>query len=328
MEKKLLGTTEIYVSPVGMGTSALGPGGRARSLADGATLVRYAIGRGIDFLYAPESVICLRYIRKALHDLEPSFSQNALPRPVIAVSSLAISREETRRALDDCRSALNLDVIDVFLLRDVVGPQDHGIDAPHSLERRADVWECLLDAKSKGLIRAAGITTHDPEAMAAAANTPGMDVVFPHLNFMSLGTDSREKMEAAVIKASENGVGAVATGVLGGGSLLSEYMSALNYAANLKGLSGFILGMGCKKDVDDATAFVEGRLPETYVPEPSIMKMFIDHSLCTGCGECVKYCTDAAINFADGPLPVVDTDKCVRCGFCLPVCQTRALLFL
>ena len=314
MEKRILGKTNIAVSPVGIGASAIGPSGRARAFAEGARLIRYAVEHGIGFIDADESPTCCRYIRKALHDLGPSFSQRALPRPVISIRSSACDYDGMNRAIDDCRIALDLEQIDVFLLQDVKSPAD--------FVRRDGAWECLGEAKSKGYIKAAGLSTHDTSMATEAAITPGMDVLFSLVNLNDPG------VSCAVSAAAANGVGVAAMGVLGGGALLKDYVRALDYATGLHGVSSVIIGMGCKKDVDDAVAYTEGRLPEGYVPEESTSKMHIDLDMCVRCGKCVSYCTYKAFSLGEDGFPVIDTDMCRKCQFCMEVCKTRAYLFL
>ncbi len=54
--------------------------------------------------------------------------------------------------------------------------------------------------------------------------------------------------------------------------------------------------------------------------------MLIDEQACSGCGECVPYCTVGAISQGDDGVGRVDLDECVECGACLRagVCPTDA----
>lgn len=53
--------------------------------------------------------------------------------------------------------------------------------------------------------------------------------------------------------------------------------------------------------------------------------MLIDEQSCTGCGECVPYCTAGAI-YLQGGIAEIDLDECVECAACLrsEVCPTGA----
>ena len=54
--------------------------------------------------------------------------------------------------------------------------------------------------------------------------------------------------------------------------------------------------------------------------------MLIDDQACSGCGECVPYCTVGAIALGDDGVARVDLEECVECGACLRagVCPTDA----
>ena len=326
MKTKLLGNTNIAVTPVGMGVLTIGPSQLARSLEEGARVVRYALEQGINLLDTAEYYRCYHYIKKAFKDLGPSFAQNALPRPVMASKSLAYDYEGMRRAIDECRSALDLDQIDIFMMHEVE-------DAPN-FEQRSGAWACLQDAKAKGRIKAVGISTHFVDVALEAVNTHGVDVLFTLINYQGLGIRkgpgfaAKEEMESAIRAASEKSIGVLAMKALGGGNLLSGYVKALEYASNLPGITSVMIGLGNKKDVDDAVDFFEGNMPQDYMPDVSQKRMFVDRSDCARCGACVRYCTSKAISYDEDGIAAVDTQKCVRCGYCVLTCPTRALLFL
>jgi len=326
MEKRTLGNSKIAVTPVGMGCRTIGPSRVGSSLASGARLISYALEQGVNFLDTAENYRTYGYVRRALEELAPAFAQNALPRPVIAGKSLAPDYEGMRRAIEDCRAALDLDQIDIFLLQEVAQLPD--------FENRSGAWVCLQDAKAKGYIKAAGISTHYADTVLEAAETPGMDVLFPLINYMGLGirsgsgTGTKEEMAGAIRAAAERGVGICAMGVLGGGDLARDYIQALDYATGLAGVQSVLIGFGYKEDVDAAALYFEGRLPKDYAPGVPQKRMFVDPSKCTGCGACVNYCTSKAFSPGADGIAEVNHENCVRCGFCLYVCPMNALLFL
>ena len=326
MEKKKLGNTDIAVTPLGMGVLTIGPSQLACSQDAGADIVRYALEQGINFLDTAEYYKTYPHIRRALKALEPSFSQNILERPVIASKSLAESYEGMRRAIDECRSALDFDVLDIFLLHEVVQPPD--------FLGRSGAWACLQDAKAKGLVKAVGISTHHTDAASEAVDIAGLDILFPLINFKSLGIRKgenagiKEDMAAAIGAAAEKGIGVFAMKAFGGGNLLNDYGKALEYVTALPGVQSVMLGLGCAGDVDDAIAWFDGRLPKDYRPDVSKKRMFVDRGDCIGCGACAKHCTSKAISYDTDGIACVDTQKCVLCGYCVPACPTRAMLFL
>jgi NAD-dependent dihydropyrimidine dehydrogenase PreA subunit len=56
--------------------------------------------------------------------------------------------------------------------------------------------------------------------------------------------------------------------------------------------------------------------------------MYIDQEVCTGCGECVPYCTMNAIEMSDGGYAEIVRDECVECNSCLraDVCPSGAFV--
>lgn len=53
--------------------------------------------------------------------------------------------------------------------------------------------------------------------------------------------------------------------------------------------------------------------------------VYVDPSLCTGCGDCVPVCPVNAIDGKPGYIHLVDDFDCTVCGACLPVCPAGAI---
>ena len=326
MESNELGKTGINVTPVGMGVLTIGRTQLVLSLEAGTRVVRYAIEQGINLLDTAEYYETYPYIKRALDELSPSFSQGLLPRPAIASKSLAPDYEGMSSAIEDCRKALNIDVVDVFMLHEVRQAPD--------FDNRSGAWAYLQEAKTKGIIKAVGISTHHTDVALEAADTPGVDVLFPLINFQSLGIRNgenagvKEDMEQAIAAAAKRDIGVLAMKAFGGGNLTKHYIEALDYVTGIPGIDSVMIGMGSGKDVDDAIAYFENRLPEDFVPDVKRKHMFIDRGDCEGCGACVRYCTSKAIRMTEHGYAVIDEKACVLCGYCAPICPTRALIML
>lgn len=56
----------------------------------------------------------------------------------------------------------------------------------------------------------------------------------------------------------------------------------------------------------------------------SCSKPKISAKKCTGCGMCIKNCSQNAISLADNSKAVIDYDHCIGCGQCIVVCQYKA----
>ena len=326
MDKIKLGNTDIYVTPIGMGVLTIGHTQLHLPISEGASVIRYALERGINFLDTAEYYRTYPYIRRALDDLRPSFTQGILERPVIVSKSLSSGYKGMQRAIDACRKALNIDQVDIFLM--------HEIREAPDFEVHNGAWECLQESKEKGHVKAIGISTHHIDVVEQACDTPGMDVIFPLINMKSIGIrkghefGKKEEMAQAIQKASEKGIGVFGMKVLGGGNLIRSYGEALNYVRDLPGMDSIMIGMGREKDVNAAVAWAEGTLADDYTPDTSHKIMFVDRGDCEGCGVCVVRCTSKAIELDEFGIATVDNDKCVICGYCAPVCPTRALVYL
>ncbi|MCL1934515.1 MAG: DUF362 domain-containing protein [Candidatus Azobacteroides sp.] len=56
----------------------------------------------------------------------------------------------------------------------------------------------------------------------------------------------------------------------------------------------------------------------------SSSKPLIDAEICTGCGQCVKYCASEAVHLNDKKKAEINYEKCIGCGQCVAVCQYEA----
>jgi aryl-alcohol dehydrogenase-like predicted oxidoreductase len=321
MEKKPLGNTGLWVTPIGMGVLTVGRSQRNLPVADGARLIRYALDRGIDFFDTAEYYETYPYLAAAQ-------TQYGAALRDVALSSKSLARDACgmTRAIEDARQALGRDQIDIFLL--------HEIRTREDFKNRAGAWQALVDAKAKGLVRAIGLSTHHIDGAKTAAALSDLDVLFPLINFKGLGIrkgaspGTREEMAEAIRQAAAAGKGVYTMKALGGGNLAADYTKAMDYVTALPGVTSVMLGMGAEQDVDDAVAYAEGRLPGAYRPDVSAKRMFVDQGDCEGCGACIRRCTSKAIAMNPRGSAEIDTEKCVKCGYCAYACPVRAIIML
>lgn len=318
MEMRILGRSNLSVSRLGFGVLTMGPSQLNLPVSEGAALIKYAMGLGINFFDTAQYYNTYPYLREAL--------KGSTKDPIIVSKCLYDTYEAMEDAIEEARIELNRDVIDIFLLHEVRGSYDW--------ESRKSAFECLKEAKQKGVVKAIGISTHHADVAESIATEPDIDVLFPLINFKGLGirrgfeTGKREDMEVAIENAAEAGIGIFAMKVLGGGILINEYQKAMRYVMNLKGISSIMLGFGAAKEIDKAVLMVEGRLSEKYIPDMSRKRMFIDKGDCEGCGACKDRCPNHAIKMGDDGLAFIDYDLCITCAYCAPVCPVRAIIML
>lgn len=315
MEERVLGSTGLRVSPVGFGVLTIGRNQLDLPLSEGAAVIRHALDRGIRLFDTAEYYGTYPYLREAL--------RNAKQETVLVTKSYQADAPGMLRAVEDARRTLSRDVIDVFLLHEVRGSED--------FSARSAAWDALQTAKSKGLVRAVGLSTHHVDVVRMAAELPEADVLFALINLAGFGicegegAGTREAMEAAIDGAGRAGKGVLAMKVFGGGLLLDRYRTAFSYVAGLPGITAPMIGFGSAEEVDRIVDLLENRLDPGYAPDLSKKRYHVDPGDCIGCMICRERCPNRAIGADKNGLAVIGQDRCLRCGYCLPVCPMHAI---
>lgn len=316
MKKNRLGKTGLEVTPVGFGVLTVGNTQLNLSIEDGANVLRYALEKGINFLDTAQYYETYPYIKKAL--------KGTNFEPIIASKCLDHSYDEMKFAIEEARRELDRDVIDIFLMHEVRSDPD--------FENRAGAWEYLQEAKVKGLVKAIGVSTHHVDVAERVANIGEMDVLFPLINFQSLGIrnglepGAKEDMAEAIKKAALADKGVFAMKVFGGGNLTGHYLEALDYVRTLDGISSMMIGFGYGDEIDRIVEYVEGTIDPAYTPDISKKRIRIDQGDCEGCGACIERCPNLAIFRNTKGLAEVDHTICLTCGYCAPKCPVRAII--
>jgi predicted aldo/keto reductase-like oxidoreductase len=316
MKKIELGKTGLMISPIGFGVLTIGDNQLNLPISEGAAIIHYGLERGINFLDTAQCYRTYPYIRQALKG--SNFD------PVISSKSLVLTANEMSDAIEEARMALDRDIIDIFLLHEVRNDPD--------FSNRAGAWEQLQEAKLKGLVKAIGVSTHHVDVAEKMAMVEECDVLFPLINIESLGIrlgtgfGTKEDMAAAIQKNGEHGKGIFAMKAFGGGNLVRNYVTCLDYVTSLPGISSVMLGFGACNEVDRAIEYAEGKLPEDYIPDVSNKKIYIDPGDCEGCGSCLIRCPNHAITMNLKGVAEVNPEICLTCGYCAPVCPTRAII--
>ncbi|QAT42863.1 aldo/keto reductase [Aminipila luticellarii] len=316
MRKNLLGSTGLEVTPVGFGVLTIGKTQLNMPESEGAAVLRYALECGINFLDTAQYYDTYHYIKRAL--------KGTNYEPIITSKCLDPSYSQMKYAVEQARMEMSRDVIDIFLLHEVRSGADW--------KNRSGAWEYLQEAKSKGLIKAIGISTHHVDVAEQAAEVPELDVLFPLINFRSLGIrkgnefGTKEEMAAAIEKNAAQEKGVFTMKVFGGGNLTGHYLEALDYVSTLPGVSSMMVGFGQKREIDRMLEYVGGTIDRTYIPDMTKKKIHIDEGDCEGCGSCIERCPNRAIFLNPRGIAEVDHSICLTCGYCAPVCPVRAIL--
>ena len=315
MKQTILGNTGISVSRAGFGVLPMGPSQLALPVEDGAAVLRYALERGFNFVDTAQYYRTYPYIRKALEGGD-------FKDVVLCSKSLCNDYEGMMEAITEAEQELGRPA-DIFLMHEVRSGQ---------LEERAGAWQALVDAKSRGLVRAIGLSTHHVDITRAAADMAELDVVFPLINYAGLGIRkgnafaTREEMLEAIHACRKAGKGVFSMKAFGGGSLTANYQQALDFIFAQPDIDSVMIGFGKTSEVDDLLAYLEGTMPSDYNPDVSKKKVYINQEDCEGCGSCKAACPAGAIYWGENGLAQVDHDKCLTCGYCSPVCPVRAVI--
>ena len=316
MKKNRLGCTDLYVTIAGFGVLPMGPSQLALPVEEGAEIIRHALRQGINFIDTAQYYRTYPYIAKALENGE-------FDDVIICSKSLCETYEEMMEAIDEARTSMNRDVIDIFLMHEV---------RPYQLDLRKGAWQALKDAKAKGLVRAIGLSTHHVDITMKAASMEGLDVVFPLINYASLGIRkgdefaTKEEMMEAIRACHQAGKGVFSMKAFGGGGLTDHYQEALNYVFSKPEIDSVMIGFGKIQEVNDLIQYLDGRMASDYNPDVSKKKVYVNQEDCEGCGACKAACPAGAIFYNDWGLAEVNHEKCLTCGYCSPVCPVRAVI--
>lgn len=312
LEYRILGNTGFKVSRLCFGALTVGPLQANLSPIEGGRVIHYALEHGVNFIDTAQLYGTYDHIREGIKGYED--------KVFIVSKSYAVDFEEMKQAVEEARQKLQRDVIDVFMLHE----QESGL----TLKGHRRALDYLVWAKSQGLIRAIGISTHATKAVHAAALLPEIDVIHPLINLSGIGIldGTREEMEEATEFAYSLGKGLYAMKALGGGTLIPRAKEAFNYILEKPHFSAVAVGMRRLSEVDLNLQLFSSKIPkedewQKVAREPR--KIHIDF-WCVGCGACEKRCGQGAIKVIDGKA-VVDHNKCICCGYCASVCSEFAI---
>lgn len=315
MKTNTLGNTNIEVTELCFGALPMGPRQKNMTLGGCTRVVEIALKKGITFIDTAQMYQTYAPIKEAI--------KSTGIRPVIASKSTAPDYEGMERAIIEALEQLDVDCVDIFLL--------HAARAGAEVfDVRAGAIECLKDYKSKGLIRAMGISTHNVDVVNLTANRRDMDIVFPLINKAGTGVinGTVTQMQSAIKNSYAAGKGVYLMKVLAGGNLIDDYVASVDYVRNIESYHSIAIGMISPEEVDFNVAYFDG----TYDPEktPTVKgyskKYQIFPGLCKGCKACIAMCPNYAIEFdEEKKTAYINEEKCLTCGYCTSACDEFAI---
>jgi aryl-alcohol dehydrogenase-like predicted oxidoreductase len=149
-----------------------------------------------------------------------------------------------RDDLDRFRREIGSDHIDIVLLHCM-------LDADWPTER-AGAMHVLAEAKSKGIIRAHGVSCHDLGALRAAAASEWVDVDLARLNPAGMHMEADPRTIVSILRTMKrSGKGVIGMKILGQGDLRGRVDEALQFALAQDALDAFTIGAESRQQLDD-----------------------------------------------------------------------------
>lgn len=314
VKKRKLGQTQLEVSELCFGALPMGPLQARISEESGGEIILEALRQGVNFIDTAEIYKTYSHIRKALDRFEGEV--------IIATKSPAQTYADMEKSIELALDELGRDQIDIFLL--------HAARVtPAVFEERAGAFQCLVDYKEKGILKAIGLSTHVVSVVEKAAEIPKVDIIFPIVNKLGMGIvgGSIDDMLQAIRKAHAAGKGLYGMKALAGGHLITELKKAFDFVRNIPELSSIAVGMVKPEELEvNLKIFNDEELSVNLLKEDlkASKRLHILSNICIGCGTCVNTCPNAALSLVDGKAQV-DRSSCILCGYCNPVCPEFAL---
>jgi hypothetical protein len=225
MERRQLGTTDLELSVIGLGTWVFGGRWGGADDADSAAACHAAIDAGVNWIDTADI-----YGQGRAEQIVGQVVRDRPEEVIVATkggvawefgdAGLTIWREPTgdylRHALDRSLLALGLDRVDLY---QVHWPVD-GVDP-------ADTWGALIDLQKAGKIRHIGVSNYTVADLEAAAAAGPLASYQPGYHLM------RRTIEAAELPwCAAHGVGVIAYGPLAHGLLTGKMDAATRFPEN------------------------------------------------------------------------------------------------
>ena len=313
MKKIILGKTGIEVTELCFGALPFGPIQKNLKAEEAADILSYALDLGVNFLDTAQLYKTYEPIRIAL--------SNRTIKPVISTKAKAETYEDMEFAIKEALREMDLEYIDIFQIH----AAKYGADV---FDKTKGALECLQDYKRMGIIKAIGVSTHNVKLVEVAALKEEIDIVFPIINKVGRGIvgGSVEDMKRAISLCEQKGKGIFLMKILGGGTLIDDYHSCLEFGRNLSDNYAIAIGMVSKEEVlYNVKYFNDEKNLEGIINIINKKKVKVTQINCISCGECIEVCHSNAIKFNDAGKAQIDENICIQCGYCIPSCKNFSI---
>lgn len=237
-----LGRTKIRVSRLAQGTGTRGynkSSNQTRQLGERglADLLVAGADNGVTFWDLADGYGSHPHARLALQTVKRD-------RVVIMSKTRASTEAEMRADLDRFREEIGTDHLDIVLL--------HAQTREDWPKVKEGAMAVLSEAKSKGIIRAHGISCHSFAALKVAAASDWVDIDLARLNPAGLVMDGPVEDVIGVLKTmKQSGKGVIGMKILGEGKLRDRVDEALQFALAQDVLDCFTIGAESQGELQD-----------------------------------------------------------------------------
>ncbi len=314
MKEVLLGSTGIRVNKNGFGALPI----QRISMEEAAAILRKAFANGINFYDTARAYTdSEEKIGYALGDVREQI--------IIATKTMTTKVEEFWSQLETSLKNLRTEYIDIY--------QFHNPSFCPKPGDGSGLYEAMLEAKAKGMIRHIGITNHRlPVAIEAVESGLYETLQFP---FNYLATEEEHKL---VELCKQKGMGFISMKALSGG-LITNSAAAYAYQAKYDHVIP-IWGIQREKELDEFLSYAEQepQLDEALLAVIEHDRKELGKDFCRGCGYClpcaagidIPTCARMSLLIRRAPVTVYLNDswkekmrlikKCTHCNHCKKHC--------
>jgi len=229
-----LGRSGLTVSTLCFGTGYLsGP------VAAGARLLTRAYELGVTFWDTSDDYGTHPHVARALRDV-------GRDEIVVTTKTYASTAAGARRSLTRALRELRVEAVDIFLL--------HAVDSASELEAKVPALETLDRAKSEGLLRAVGVSSHSRAVLTRILDFRAVDIALVVVNRTGswMKDATPEEMAGAVKHLHRSGRGVYGMKALGSGQVTgqAEVAAALRYAFGYPYVHATCVGMTSEAELE------------------------------------------------------------------------------
>jgi aryl-alcohol dehydrogenase-like predicted oxidoreductase len=223
------------------------------------SILRHAYERGIRFYDCADTYGTHGLVAEALKDKD---RETYLLSSKIWVRSGGIpepERLDADKVVERFRKELNTDYLDLV--------QIHCMEDGNWTDTQKRQMDIMDNLKSRGIIKAHGVSVHSLEAMSAALRSPWVDVIHVRINPYGIAMDKPDPMDVVEVinQLHTAGKGVIGMKLIGNGKLSNDkdkIEAALKFVLGLGSVNMMIIGFDQIDQIDNYLGLVERKLGE------------------------------------------------------------------